>query len=445
MKSRKIISLLSTAAVLSGALYIPSGAVLADVGVPITETFFPDPYFRNTLSNYEENIDNTLDSFEIESLTELIVSDPNITDLTGLEFLTNLQVLRISDVNLSKKLDVGVNLSLNCLMINDSIIPDIVLPSNITQIYLTDVFVDHIDITDCPELLAIYNDAHVIDPGWYQDGYDEDLNAIIKIDSDIEILTSHPSSGDEPGPSSGDEPSEPGNGFNGGENQETDPGSGSSSGSSSSSGNSSGNPSGNPSSGNGNPSSSSSSETGVAAFVERLYTVALGRRSDPVGKQSWINAIASGEMSGAATARGFLYSPEFLNKDISNSEFVTILYRTFFDREPDQAGLTAWVNVLDNGAPKEEVIEGFINSTEWANVCVRFGIASGTYAEPSVTVVSSQGTLDFCRRLYTTCLGRDADEPGLNAWARQLTLYRETGESVAAGFFFSGEFFSKNI
>ena len=56
-------------------------------------------------------------------------------------------------------------------------------------------------------------------------------------------------------------------------------------------------------------------EPGVAGFVERLYTVALGRASDPVGKQDWIDAITLRGETGASAARGFLYSPEFLNKD----------------------------------------------------------------------------------------------------------------------------------
>ena len=30
---------------------------------------------------------------------------------------------------------------------------------------------------------------------------------------------------------------------------------------------------------------------GVADFVERLYTVVLGRKSDPKGKQEWIDAL----------------------------------------------------------------------------------------------------------------------------------------------------------
>ena len=186
-------------------------------------------------------------------------------------------------------------------------------------------------------------------------------------------------------------------------------------------------------------------ETGVAGFVERLYSVALGRQSDPVGKQDWIDAITLRGETGASCARGFLYSNEFLSKQVTNEVFVAVLYRTFFDREPDQAGFDAWVNLLNNGTTKEEVIEGFINSTEWANLCLRYGIRSGGSGVPSVEIQPNQQTIEFATRLYTTCLRRNADQNGLMAWARQLANQRDTGTGAARGFFFSSEFTNQNV
>ncbi|MBO4636860.1 MAG: DUF4214 domain-containing protein [Clostridiales bacterium] len=191
--------------------------------------------------------------------------------------------------------------------------------------------------------------------------------------------------------------------------------------------------------------SSGTSESGVAGFVERLYTVALGRASDPAGKQDWVDAITLRGETGASAARGFLYSPEFLNKQVSNELFVSILYHTFFDRDPDQDGFNAWVNALNNGASKEEVIEGFINSTEWANLCLRYGIIGGGTGVPNVSIEPNQATIDFATRLYTTCLGRSADPNGLMAWARQLANRRDTGTGAARGFFFSDEFTRQNV
>ncbi|MBO4636081.1 MAG: leucine-rich repeat protein [Clostridiales bacterium] len=193
------------------------------------------------------------------------------------------------------------------------------------------------------------------------------------------------------------------------------------------------------------PTAAPVSETGASGFVERLYTVALGRSSDPNGQAAWVNTITSGENTGADVARGFLYSREFLNKDVTDEEFVRVLYRTFFDREADEGGLRGWMNELANGKSKEHVIEGFINSTEWANLCLSYGIPSGGTGVPSIEVEPNQQTIDFCTRLYTTCLGRAADQNGLMAWARQLANQRDSGSGAARGFFFSTEFTGQNV
>ncbi|MBO4637853.1 MAG: DUF4214 domain-containing protein [Clostridiales bacterium] len=193
------------------------------------------------------------------------------------------------------------------------------------------------------------------------------------------------------------------------------------------------------------PTAIPNTEPTASGFVERLYTVALGRSSDPAGAADWVAAITERGETGADAARGFLYSDEFLNKDVTTEEFVRILYVTFFDREPDTDGFNAWVNALNNGSSKRDVIEGFINSTEWANLCLRYGIASGGTGVPNIEVEPNQQTIDFCTRLYTTCLNRNADEAGLMAWARQLANRRDSGSGAARGFFFSDEFVNQNV
>ena len=186
-------------------------------------------------------------------------------------------------------------------------------------------------------------------------------------------------------------------------------------------------------------------ETGVSGFIERLYSVALNRSSDPVGKQDWIDAITQRGETGASAARGFLYSPEFEARNLSNSNFVRVLYLTFFNRDADESGLKAWESVLAAGGTRQEVVEGFIDSVEWANLCLRYGINSGGTASPNIEVEPNQGTIDFCTRLYTTCLCRNADQAGLMAWAGQLANRRDSGTGAARGFFFSSEFIGQNV
>ena len=185
-------------------------------------------------------------------------------------------------------------------------------------------------------------------------------------------------------------------------------------------------------------------ESGIEGFVERLYTVALGRESDPHGKADWINRVRVGGNTGADLARGFLFSDEFLSKNMSNSNFVDVLYATFFNRQADEHKAD-WLGLIDSGWTKTQVIDGFINSTEWANLCLTFGIASGSTFKPNITVAPSQDVINFATRLYTTCLGRNADQGGLDNWANQLANMQISGSEAAHGFFFSDEFINAGI
>ena len=188
-----------------------------------------------------------------------------------------------------------------------------------------------------------------------------------------------------------------------------------------------------------------SSRPGIADFVERLYTVALDRPSDPYGKADWINRVMIQGYTGADVAKGFLFSPEFIEKNMSNEQFVEVLYKTFFDRVSDPAGKADWLNRMANGWTKQDVIIGFVDSIEWANLCLTYGIPSGGLAVPTIRVQPSDGVLAFCARLYTTCLGRDYDQYGLNYWAERLANMEISGSAAAFGFFFSREFIDQNL
>ena len=183
----------------------------------------------------------------------------------------------------------------------------------------------------------------------------------------------------------------------------------------------------------------SNTSAGLGDFIERLYNVALGRPSEAYGKNYWTDKVKLEGFTGADVARGFLFSNEFLDKNMSNSDFLDTLYMTFFNRPADEHKAD-WMKLMDQGWTKMQVIDGFINSTEWANLCLTYGIASGSNCKPNIVIAPSGEVESFARRLYTTCLGRDADPAGLNDWATQLANMQISGSQAAHGFFFSEEF-----
>ena len=183
---------------------------------------------------------------------------------------------------------------------------------------------------------------------------------------------------------------------------------------------------------------------GFEDFVERLYTVALNRPSEPEGKKFWCEHVGNGNLNGAQCANEFLLSKEFKDRGLSDEEFLKVLYKTFFDREAaaDPDGFNFWMNSLKTQG-RDTVVDCFINSTEWCNVCASYGVKSGA-TRAKATMASANATA-FAKRLYTECLGREAEEEGLNFWALGLTNLELTGKQAAYEFFFSKEFNDHNF
>ena len=113
----------------------------------------------------------------------------------------------------------------------------------------------------------------------------------------------------------------------------------------------------------------------VTAFVARLYEKVLGRTYDEVGINYWCESILTGRKSAQEVATtGFFQSAEFLNKEVSDLEFVKLFYQTFFDRDYDEVGYQDWCNRLQNGWGRDDVIRGFADSKEFANLIKEYGL-----------------------------------------------------------------------
>ncbi len=182
----------------------------------------------------------------------------------------------------------------------------------------------------------------------------------------------------------------------------------------------------------------------VKDFVSRLYTQVLGRQPDASGLNDWTAVLRSGKEQGAKVAQGFVDSDEFKKRNVSDTEYITILYRTFLDREPDSAGLNAWQAVLDSGLSRMHVFKGFAESDEFTQICSAYGITRGN-AVLTAPMDQNEGVTKFIVRCYRLCLGREADTDGLNAWCNQILTGANTAKQAAHGFVFSDEFKNKNL
>jgi hypothetical protein len=54
------------------------------------------------------------------------------------------------------------------------------------------------------------------------------------------------------------------------------------------------------------------------------------------------------------------------------------MYEAFFDRPADAGGYNNWIGLLNGGSSREFVFSNFVNSTEFTNICNKYGIQAGT-------------------------------------------------------------------
>lgn len=182
----------------------------------------------------------------------------------------------------------------------------------------------------------------------------------------------------------------------------------------------------------------------VEDFVRRLYTKALNRKADASGLKDWTNLLKSKQKQGAEVAQGFIDSNEFKARKLNNKDYVTVLYRTFFDREPDASGLQTWMKALDDGLSRLYVFKGFAESKEFSDLCAKYGIVRGN-AVLTAPMDQNGEVAKFVVRCYRLCLDREPDTKGINEWCQWINSGAQTAKQAAYGFIFSSEFKNKNL
>ncbi len=110
----------------------------------------------------------------------------------------------------------------------------------------------------------------------------------------------------------------------------------------------------------------------MIAFLERFYNLILMRDSDLFGLNYWYEMLKSKKKTPKSIAKDFFYSKEFLNRKLSDDEFVKIAYRTLLNREPEDEGYYFWLDKLKNGYSRDRLLDDFLDSKEFRDILNRF-------------------------------------------------------------------------
>lgn len=175
----------------------------------------------------------------------------------------------------------------------------------------------------------------------------------------------------------------------------------------------------------------------IEGFVFRLYLGTLGREPDEQGYQNWISRIEEGA-SLADIIPGFLDSDEFEEKyaGLNDVNFIDQLYQNVLGRPVDFAGGTTWLEQLENGATRADVVLGILNSDEFISQS-RFALTDYlTFLQPDWvdTFFASSGSDEFLGGRGADIFVFDATDTGSH-----IVHGVETVDSVEfRGFGFSG-------
>ncbi len=122
---------------------------------------------------------------------------------------------------------------------------------------------------------------------------------------------------------------------------------------------------------------------------------------------------------------------------LNNSEFVESLYTTLLNRdtENDAEGKAFWLNALNNGASREDLIASFINA-----IIAQKAANTQDYQNYAAQVAVKSD--DFVESLYTNLLGRSSDEAGKAYWSGLIAdgvSFADVAASFAAAAFSQGK------
>lgn len=181
----------------------------------------------------------------------------------------------------------------------------------------------------------------------------------------------------------------------------------------------------------------------VADFVTRFYDKVLNRLPDAGGLADWRNRLLEGDRDGAAVARGFVLSQEFIGKNRTNDEFVEILYSAFFNRTSDPGGKSGWMNLLQSGGSEKriEVLNGFIDSLEFQNLCKIYGISPKFSTTGGILLRATVEELIL--RYYVGIIKRDATPYEIQMWTDRLILGTHGPDDLALELFKSSNYTSQ--
>lgn len=139
--------------------------------------------------------------------------------------------------------------------------------------------------------------------------------------------------------------------------------------------------------------------------VYRLYRAYFLREPDAAGLAFWSERHLTCETPLAQISESFASSPEFRTRygNLNNRQFVELVYKNVLGRTGDPTGVNFWTARLDSGsATRGEVMIGFSESTEFVKKTNTAPPSTAGYLCPPPVPVEPEPPAANCHASYPT-------------------------------------------
>ncbi|MCR5618394.1 MAG: DUF4214 domain-containing protein [Clostridiales bacterium] len=180
-------------------------------------------------------------------------------------------------------------------------------------------------------------------------------------------------------------------------------------------------------------------ENAAYDLINRSYQLALGRAPKSDELTSMSTRLVNGEEATKVIASIF-ESQEFNNRKLSVEDQVKIMYQVLLGRDADEDGLKYYKDLMNKGYSILYPYQIVSGSQECRKFFDLYSVNSGSYTDTDKVDKSMNTLKPFVERLYTGFMGREYDRDGLRFWMNALVTNTQSGQQVAEAFYNSPEF-----
>ena len=108
------------------------------------------------------------------------------------------------------------------------------------------------------------------------------------------------------------------------------------------------------------------------SLISNLYSQALGRTGSTEEIEAWSDSLVGGSATIEGTFYCFIFSDEFLERNVSDAEFIRILYATMFNREAGEQEIAIWMGCIDQNYSRKYVFKQFAEVDEFKQIYAKY-------------------------------------------------------------------------